>query len=168
VSLDLSDNPLGDPGVSLLAAAPNAAGLTDLGLCATDLGDRGLAALAESPHLSNLRSLDVRGHHSTFGRTPGGYDVGGLADLARSPLLGQLRRLLVDWNGGPGNGWAAVVLAFARPPRRATLANAPWIADRLRKSPYLVPSLLVECDLADLWWLGDTRTRERLPSWWAA
>jgi len=51
-----------------------------------------------------------------------------------------------------------------RPP---PLVSASWISDRLRKSPYLVPSLLTECDLAELWWLGDTRNRERIPDWWA-
>jgi uncharacterized protein (TIGR02996 family) len=163
-SLDVSFNPLGDAGVSILANSPNTAGLTDLGLCATDLGDRGLAALAESSNLPSLRSLDVRGHHSSFHRDPTGYDVGGLADLARSPLVGQLRRLLVAWTAGRANGWTADVLAIARPRFPPALVNAPWISDRLRRSPYLVPSLLTECDLSELWWLGDTRNRERLPS----
>jgi RNA polymerase primary sigma factor len=34
----------------------------------------------------------------------------------------------------------------------------------LRKSRYLMPSQLVECDLEELWWLGDTRNRERRPA----
>jgi RNA polymerase primary sigma factor len=34
---------------------------------------------------------------------------------------------------------------------------------QLRKSRYLMPSQLVECDLDGLWWLGDTSNRERLP-----
>jgi uncharacterized protein (TIGR02996 family) len=164
-SLDLADNPLDDGGVSGLVSAPAAAGLVDLGLCATDLGDRGLAAVAESPHLPDLRSLDVRGHHSSLRWDPTGYELGGLADLARSPLLGRLRRLLANGSDGRGNGWTADVLAFARPPRRVVAGGGRWITDRLRKSPYLVPSLLVECDLADLWWLGDPQNRERVPGW---
>lgn len=167
VSLDLSYNPVGDAGATILATSPAAAGLVGLGLCATDLGDRGLAAIAESANLPALRSLDLRGHHSSFHRDPTGYDLGGIAELARSPLIGQLRRLLVGWPAGPGNGWTAGVLAFARVRRPPPLVSASWISDRLRKSPYLVPSLLTECDLAELWWLGDTRNRERIPDWWA-
>lgn len=34
----------------------------------------------------------------------------------------------------------------------------------LRHSRYLMPSQLVECDLEELWWLGDTCNRERLPA----
>ena len=166
-ALDLSNNPLADEGVSVLAAAPHAAGLVNLGLCAVGLGDRGLSALAESPHLRELRSLDVRGHACWPRVDRSGHDWSGIGDLSRSPLLGRLRRLLLA-TPGPANGWVAQVLAFARKPRRPTVMSDWWMSDRLRKSPYLVPSLLVECDLAELWWLGDTRTRERVPSWWAA
>ncbi|HKB02107.1 MAG TPA: hypothetical protein VKD90_07800 [Gemmataceae bacterium] len=167
VSLDLSSNPLDDAGVSVLAAAPSASGLVDLGLCDTALGDRGFAALAETTNMPGLRSLDVRGHHSSFHRTPTGYELGGVADLARSPLLGQLRRLLINWSSGPSNGWTADVLTVGRKPPPPAHVQDWWISDQLRKSSYLIPSLLVDCDLADLWWLGDTRNRERLPNEWS-
>lgn len=57
------------------------------------------------------------------------------------------------------------MLSVARPPRRPTVVPDWWMAHTLRKSPYLRPSGLVECDLEELWWLGDTR-RERVPSPW--
>ena len=38
-----------------------------------------------------------------------------------------------------------------------------WTVSLLRTSRYLIPSQLSECDLEELWWLGDTRNRERLP-----
>jgi hypothetical protein len=30
-----------------------------------------------------------------------------------------------------------------------------------------MPSQLVECDLEELWWLGDIRNRERVPDPWS-
>ena len=42
----------------------------------------------------------------------------------------------------------------------------PDTADLLRKSRYLMPSGLLECDLEELWWLGDTHNRERVPLPW--
>jgi hypothetical protein len=169
VALDLASNPLGDHGASVLADSPNAAGLSDLGLCNTGTGNAEVAALANSRHLKNLRGLDLRGHHcwpryDRFDRR--GEDLGGIGELSRSPLLGQLRRLLLA-TAGPSNGWAADVLAVARPPRRRDVWPGSWVASELRKSRYLMPSQLAECDLEELWWLGDTGGRSRLPDPWA-
>jgi uncharacterized protein (TIGR02996 family) len=166
VALDLAMNPLGDNGASVLADSPNTAGLADLGLCATETGDMGLTALAGSRHLTNLRSLDLRGHHCWARLDREGVDRGGIGALSRSPLLGQLRRLLLA-PSGPSNGWTAEVLSMVRPPRRPTVVPDRWMAGLLRRSRFLMPSQLVECDLEELWWLGDTRNRERLPSPWA-
>jgi uncharacterized protein (TIGR02996 family) len=166
VALDLASNPLGDHGASVLADSPNAVGLVALGLCGTDTGNAALTALANSRHLTSLRSLDLRGHHCWSRLDPGGEDWGGIGELSRSPLLGQLQRLLLA-PAGPSNGWTAEVLRVARPTRRQTVVPDPWTAGLLRKSPYLMPSQLVECDLEELWWLGDTCNRERLPSLWA-
>ena len=67
-----------------------------------------------------------------------GYEWGGLPNLTRSLLLGQLRRLLVA-AAGPGNGWTANVQAVGRKPRRPTVMED--------------------------WWLGDMWNRERVPNW---
>jgi uncharacterized protein (TIGR02996 family) len=164
-ALDLASNPLSDNGASLLADSPNAAGLVDLGLCDTGAGNEEVMALAHSPHLTNLQSLDLRGHHCWSRLDRAGEDWGGIGELSRSPLLARLRRLLLAQRG-PSNGWAAEVLSVIRPPRRQTVWPDRWTASLLRRSRYLMPSQLVECDLEELWWLGDTHRRERLPSAW--
>jgi hypothetical protein len=154
---------LGENGTSVLADSPNAAGLVDLGLCNTDTGDAELTALASSPHLTNLRSLDLR-YHRCWGRFDREcVDWGGIGELSRSPLLGRLRRLLLA-SSGQSNGWTAEVLSVVRRPRRQDVVKEWWIASQLRKSRYLMPSQLVECDLEELWWLGDTRNRELAPN----
>jgi uncharacterized protein (TIGR02996 family) len=169
VALDLASNPLDDHGASVLADSPNAAGLAELGLCNTGTGDAEVAALANARHLKNLRGLDLRGHHcwpryDRFDRR--GEDLGGIGELARSPLLGQLRRLLLA-AAGPSNGWTADVLAVVRPPRPREVWPGWWVTNELRMSRYLMPSQLAECDLEELWWLGDTGGRSRLPDPWA-
>jgi len=165
-ALDLAGNPLGDHGASVLADSPNAAGLIDLGLCWTGTGNVEVSALASSQHLKNLRSLDLRGHHCGRHIDREGEDQGGIGDLARSPLLGQLRRLLLGRTKqlGESNGWTAQTLSIIRPPREQEVVRDWWVVEGLRKSRYLMPSQLVECDLEELWWLGDTRNRERLPT----
>jgi uncharacterized protein (TIGR02996 family) len=162
-SLDLSGNPLGDNGASVLADSPNAGGLVDLGLCGTGTGDVEVAALAGSRNLSKLRSLDLRCHHCGYYRDRNGRDMGGIAELARSPLLGQVRRLLLG-NTTASNGWPAQVLSGLRVPLPLGSERPAWVVGVLRQSRYLVPSQLLECDLEDLWWLGDTQNRERRPS----
>jgi uncharacterized protein (TIGR02996 family) len=162
-ALDLAGNPLGDHGASVLPDSPNATGLVDLGLCGTDTGDVEVAALAGSHNLANLRSLDLRGHRCWRQFDRNGQPAGGIAELARSPLLGRLRRLLLG-PSGPSNGWTAQVLGAARPLRTLELARDGWMVTLLRESRYLIPSQLLECDLEELWWLGDTHIRERLPS----
>jgi hypothetical protein len=89
--------------------------------------------------------------------------MGGIAELARSPLLGQLRRLLLGMSE-TSNGWTALVLSGLRSPRLLELEWERWVVTLLRNSRYLIPSQLLECDLEELWWLGDTRNRERLPA----
>lgn len=163
-ALDLALNPLGDNGASVLADSPNAAGLVDLGLAGTGTGDLDVSALSTSLNLTSLRSLDLRGHRCTHIIDREGEDQGGIGELARSPLLGQLRRLLLGH--GPtmaSNGWVTEVLSIARPPRQREVVSDWWMGKVLRKSRYLMPSQLVECDLDELWWLGDTRSREQLP-----
>ncbi len=162
-ALDLSGNPLGDHGASVLADSPNSAGLVDLGLCKTGTGDAEVSALATSRHLTSLRSLDLRGHHCVWRMDRQGRDRGGIGELARSPLLGQLRRLLLA-RSGTSNGWTAQMLSLVRPPRQLEFAQDWWMVNQLRESRYLMPSQLLECDLEQLWWLGDTHNRERLPS----
>jgi uncharacterized protein (TIGR02996 family) len=162
-SLDLSGNPLGDNGASVLADSPNTAGLIDLGLCHTGTGDVETAALAGSQNVPNLRSLDLRCHRCMWQQNREGQDVGGIAELARSPLLGQLRRLLLGRTRS-SNGWTAHGFGPVRPGRPLEVVRDWWEAAVLRKSRYLMPSQLVQCDLEELWWLGDTRNRERLPS----
>ena len=166
-SLDLSSNPLGydGDGVSALADSPSAAGLVDLGLSGIWMGDAALSALAGSPHLGCLRSLDLRGHGCSCQIARDEVERSGIAALARSPLLGQLTRLFVMTPAGR-NGWAADVMSAVRPPRRPVVYRGEWVANLLRSSRYLVPSQLLECDLEELWWLGDTRGRERLPALW--
>jgi uncharacterized protein (TIGR02996 family) len=165
VALDLAGNRLGDNGASVLADSPGAAGLVDLGLCGTGTGNREVTALATSVHLPKLQSLDLR-CHQCFPLLDGErVDRGGIAELSRSPLLGQLRRLLLT-SIEESNDWTAEVMNVARRPRRPTVAPAGWVANRLRASRYLIPSQLVECDVEELWWLGDTRNRERLPNPW--
>jgi hypothetical protein len=149
-SLDLSGNPLGDHGASVLADSPNAAGLVELGLCGTGTGDVEVAALAGSRNLSQLRSLDLRCHRCGFYRDRDGRDMGGIAELARSPLLGQARRLLL----GPttaSNGWTAQILSGPRATLPIGGERAAWVVNVLRLSRYLVPSQLLECDLEVLW-----------------
>jgi uncharacterized protein (TIGR02996 family) len=165
VALDLGGNPLGENGVAVLADSPNVAGLVDLGLCNTELGNAGIATLASSPHLKGLRSLDLRCHGCFTRRDFAGRYYGGLVDLAQSPLLGQLRRLLLTRDFS-NNGWTAEVLQLVRSVRRQTVAPDSWTATLLRSSPYLMPSQLVECDVEELWWLGNREKRERLPRWW--
>jgi hypothetical protein len=122
-----------------------------------------VTALAGSPNLKNLRSMDLRRHYCGYRIDRRGNDMGGIADLARSPLLGQLRRLLLGWSG-PSNGWTAQVLSGLRPSRPPEFERDCWMVNVLRSSRYLMPSQLVECDLEELWWLGDTKNRERKPA----
>ena len=106
----------------------------------------------------------MRGHRCGFQIDRDGEDRGGIGELARSPLLGQLRRLLLGHGSTmPSNSWTAEVLGIARPPRQREVVSDWWMGKQLRKSRYLVPSQLIECDLDELWWLGDTSNRERLP-----
>jgi RNA polymerase sigma factor (sigma-70 family) len=128
-----------------------------------------VAALARSTHLAKVRSLDLRGHRC-WCQQDHGRDVGGIAELAGSPLLGQLRRLLLGPRG-PSNGWTAQVLSDTRPSRRLELVPSPsgWMDRVLRGSRYLIPSQLLECDLEELWWLGDTDKRDQpLSAPWVA
>jgi uncharacterized protein (TIGR02996 family) len=165
-ALDLASNPLGEKGASVLADSPNVAGLVDLGLCDTRTGNADVTALASSRHLRGLRSLDLRGHQC-WGQLDGyGVDRGGIGELSRSPLLGQLVRLFMA-SPGPSNGWTADVLKVIRLPRRQSVTPGGWVSDQLRQSRYLMPTRLLECELEELWWLGDTRNRERLPDPWA-
>lgn len=162
-ALDLADNPLGDNGATVLADSANAAGLVDLGLCNTETGDTEVSALAASRNLVRLRSLDLRGHGCWQQWDRRGLDIGGIADLAKAPLLGHLRRLLLA-QPGRCNGWTAQVLRPVRTPVHRERVRDGWMVNVLRESRHLVPSLLVECDLEELWWLGDPSQRERLPA----
>jgi uncharacterized protein (TIGR02996 family) len=76
---------LGDDGARRLAAAPNVAGLTELNLSGNSLSNDGVRSLADAEALRNLTTL----------RLDENWTVGdqGVADLARSPHLGELRVL---------------------------------------------------------------------------
>jgi uncharacterized protein (TIGR02996 family) len=146
-ALDLAWNSPAIDGVAELVSSPNAAGLVDLGLCGV-AWPGGVAALTASPHLSNLRSLDLR--HGRW------RDQDGLAALSRSPLLGGLRRLLLAPTAH-SNGWVDDVLQVARPPRRPEVRRGDCAAKPLLRSEFLTPTQLIECDLEELWLLGDRR-----------
>jgi uncharacterized protein (TIGR02996 family) len=163
VALDLACNPLDTNGASVLAASPNTSGLVELGLCETRTGDAEFTELAHSPHLTSLRSLDLRGHHCAPRFDRQGVDHSGIGALSRSPLLARIRRLLLG-PPGPSNGWTAEVLRIARPARAPSLVPDWWMVHELRKSRFLFPSQLIECDLEELWWLGDIGQRTRRPA----
>jgi hypothetical protein len=110
-----------------------------------------------------LQGLDLRRHRCGWYQDRRGEDVGGIAELARSPLLGQVKRLLLGYSRS-SNGWTTQVLRAIRPARTVEVERGGWMVTLLRKSRYLMPSQLLECDLEELWWLGDTANRERLPS----
>jgi hypothetical protein len=102
-TLDVSECPLPDLGLRLLAKWPAMANLAVLGLneC-TRFGPAGLQALAESPHLANLEALGLR-------KTRLG--VGGAWALARAQTLGRLTAL--DLHGTQITDEGARALAVA-------------------------------------------------------
>ncbi len=182
-ALDFGGNPIGDIGTTALVQSHNAANLVSLGLASADVGDKGLIALAESTNLTSLRNLDVRSHTSrpVFDRQRLLQHWDGIGDLAASKLMGQLRRLLVCSDEGP-MGWTDHVLTVGRSPRRSSVATDFWttswavgrrstiatdyhlatdMASELRKSRDLMPTRLDECDVAEIWWLGDAGRRQR-------
>jgi uncharacterized protein (TIGR02996 family) len=55
--LDLSDNPVGDRGATLLAHSPYMEHVRGLNLSSSSIGDSGLLALIASTHFSELREL---------------------------------------------------------------------------------------------------------------
>lgn len=156
-ALDLSGNALRVGTAAPLLGSPGLAAMADLSLAGTGLGNADLGALTASPHARSVRSLDLRGNDigGDYNRRSGWWA------LAGSPLLSRLRRLLLNWGGETANGWTAARFAFARPARRATPQPCGWIAGILRSSKYLMPSALDECDVEELWWLGDTARRSR-------
>jgi uncharacterized protein (TIGR02996 family) len=156
-ALDLAMNPTAVDGVAELVSSPSAAGVVDLGLgCMGWASNRFVAALAGSPHLRGLRSLDLR----QTGWSNQGHVVAVLSD---SPLLGQLWRLLLG-QSSHSNGWTDDVLGIARPPRRLVVKRGHQMAKALLRSKHLTPTQLIECDLEELWMLGDVRDR-RPASW---
>src|SRR5262249_12151002 len=95
--LELDDNRVGDHGVEVLAASPHLAGLTKFGLRSNSLTAAGARSLAESPFLTRLHELDLGGVDPYHG---GDNHVGaeGVAALAASSTLSNLRSLRLDWN----------------------------------------------------------------------
>jgi uncharacterized protein (TIGR02996 family) len=89
-NLEVSGNPLGDDGRTLLASSSVLTGLRGLVFRSNGLDEsesvhvRGMASLAASQTLTSLRTLDLAGHN------PGGA---GLVALAESPVLKTTRRL---------------------------------------------------------------------------
>jgi uncharacterized protein (TIGR02996 family) len=162
-TLVIGGHPHGNYLACKMAESPRAAGLEDLGLAGTELGDAGLTTLTETDRLPALRSLDIQRHAAGYRLERDGTELGGLAALIRSPLLGRLRRLFVG-HGNRCNRWATPMLGFAKPADRNALVDCRWLTHVLRKSPFLMPSRLDECDLDELWWLGDRANRDRLPS----
>ena len=164
-ALDLSWNELGADGIETLVNSPNVAGLVDLGLSHTKAGNAAVTSLAKSKCLSNLRSLDLRWHSCTPRYDHEQIDWGGIGELGRSPMLGQLRRLLLTGDS-KNTDWIADVMSVARPVRELTVSKDWWMTQELRKSKYLMPSQFIECDLEDIWWLGDRFNRDRPPCPW--
>lgn len=76
--LDLGDNPLGDVGAAVIAAAPRASRLTALNLRGCGVGPAGLWALADSRFLGDDLVLRVDGFAGRFAAFRGWVDgVGG-------------------------------------------------------------------------------------------
>lgn len=93
--LDLSDNPVRDPGAKLLAASPHLARVRGLNLSSSGVGDAGLKALATSPHLKGLRELYLGDNRIG--------DAGARA-LAFSPLAARLEVLHLRHNAIGSDG----------------------------------------------------------------
>jgi uncharacterized protein (TIGR02996 family) len=94
-TLRLGNNGLTDAAAALLARARNLAGLTTLNLSRNALGNAGAAALAASPYLDGLTSLDL-----------GDNQIGdaGAAALVAAPRLARLTTLDLSntWDGFAG------------------------------------------------------------------
>jgi uncharacterized protein (TIGR02996 family) len=115
-ALDLSGNPLGEPGLHLFAESPAVATLQELDVSANEATPSGVAAVVRSPHLAGLRSLALRESAihadvaeilaqspSVAGLTAldlGHNQIGlaGVRHLAASPYLHRLTTLILTNN----------------------------------------------------------------------
>jgi uncharacterized protein (TIGR02996 family) len=114
--LALANNPLGDEGVAALAASPRLASLQELRLPDAGIDTEGVRALVTSPSLAGLKTLDLSGQWlgddalkvlvdaaPHFGLTAldvsaNDFSARALAELARSPLLGRLGALALNFS----------------------------------------------------------------------
>jgi uncharacterized protein (TIGR02996 family) len=115
--LNLRDNLLGDAGVRALAESAALASLRRLNVGLNGSSDEGARALARSRH---LRLTELTAYANAF-------TDDGVAALASSPVLTQVRRLRLGGNRAVGD---AAALALARSPylRRLALLDLPGTA----------------------------------------
>jgi hypothetical protein len=95
LTLDLSDNPLGDAGVRTLVSSPwlsrvRVLVLDHVGVEGADVSQQTTDALAASPYLANLEELSLN-------RGRGAYAAIDVGSIAGSPYLQKLR-ILRAWN----------------------------------------------------------------------
>lgn len=99
ITLDLSENKIGDTGAELLAASKNLRSLKELNLGGNGIGDAGAQALAESTYLRSLGWLDL-------GRNGIGCD--GVSTLARSEIMDSIQYLSLISNNIGDHGVRAL------------------------------------------------------------
>jgi hypothetical protein len=121
--LSLQGNGLGDEGVKLLAGCSALTNLRFFNLSHNSIGPEGLRALARSPYLDQLAGLDLawNQHVGSAGLaallsapflanlrylnlSALSLQAGDLKALAACPALSNLRRLVLNFNGGVGTG----------------------------------------------------------------
>jgi hypothetical protein len=107
VTLELSNNPVGDWGVMALAGSRHVVYLRSLFLRGSGIGDAGAAALAKSSNLVRLEALSLA--HNQI-------EDEGATTLAQSALLKHLRVVnLEDNHIGPAGNAALRATAAAHP-----------------------------------------------------
>jgi uncharacterized protein (TIGR02996 family) len=99
--LNFGMNEVGDEGLAALASSPTMSRLRSLGLGSNSIGRAGWEALAKSRTVDNLRHLDLSS--SRLDDRPGDA---GLAVLLASPLFRRLRHLEIDSSGISDEGIA--------------------------------------------------------------
>jgi len=102
-SLNLSNNPLGLPGVAALVAAKNLDRLSALDLSGCEIGDEGVEMLTGAGWVPNLRILDLTNNR---------IGEHGAAFLARADALSGIVRLDMRYNRVPIAGRDGLIRRF--------------------------------------------------------